>query len=230
MSPPPRPAELPFADVPDPLAASEGPVAPAEPLPKSRPTRVDRRLRARLAMAVSLAWFALNLGWFGVRGDLSHVGASSLVVLVIAPLPFALLGLGVAGAAGRLGLGPRASVVVAVTLLPLFVLLLAVPLLGPATPGGPLGTPAETLLCFGVTLGFAIVPVLAAAFALGRSFVASARWRSALLGSAAGLASAALINLHCDRVGVAHVVLGHLAAAVAITLIAAVLLSRATRS
>jgi hypothetical protein len=230
MNPQQRPVEAPFGDVPDPLGAQgAAPHLPERP-PGTRLTRAELRVRGRLALAIAAIWLSAGLGWFGVRGDLALVSAGGLLLLVVAPVLLAVLCLALALSGGRLGIGARLWLLVAVATLPQVFLLSVVPLLGPAAPGGPPGTTAETILCFGITLAFGFVPVLAAAFALRRAFAAASRWRSALVGSAAGFMAAALINLHCDRVGELHVMLGHLGAAVALTLLGGVLLARATRA
>src|SRR5262249_52999733 len=117
-----------------------------------------------------------------------------------------------------------------VAILPPLMLLAAVIATAPAVPGGNPGAPIEIAYCFNVTLGFALLPMLAAGVALRRSFVGLAGWRSALVGSAAGLAGAALVNLHCDRVGALHIALGHIGAAVAIALVGAFVLAQATKA
>ncbi|HEY3496401.1 MAG TPA: NrsF family protein [Polyangiaceae bacterium] len=230
MNPPQSPADAPFADVPDPLGApGELPALP-ERVSSRRPTRAELRARSRWALGIAAAWLAAGIAWIGVREDLQLVSPFFFAALVVAPALLALLSLGVAFAAGRLGLGARVGMLAAVALLPHVVLLALVPLLGPAVPGGPLGTPHEILPCFVVTLGFAFLPLAVAAVALRRTFVVVARWKSALVGSAAGLAAAGLVNLHCDRVGAPHVLLGHLAAAVVVALLGTVLLGRITRA
>jgi hypothetical protein len=150
--------------------------------------------------------------------------------MVWAPLAAAGLSLVLALARGKRGVGTRASHVAAATVGAQGALLLAILVFAHAIPDGPPGNALDTAYCFNVTLGFALLPMLAAGIALRRAFVALSGWRSALVGASAGLAGTALVNLHCDRVGVTHLVLGHLGAAVAVTLVGAVLLSRATRA
>jgi hypothetical protein len=213
MSPPND--DLPFADIPDPAASLELGPSPVRP-PPERPTRAEMRTRGRAALALAVAWLAAELAWFGARGDFSRLPGSYLIAMVWAPLAAAALSLMLALARGKRGVGARASHVAAATVGVQGALLLAILAFSHAIPD--------------VTLGFALLPMLAAGIALRRAFVALSGWRSALVGASAGLAGTALVNLHCDRVGVTHLVLGHLGAAVVVTIVGAVLLSRATRA
>jgi hypothetical protein len=227
MSPPRDHDDLPFADIPDPGATTALAPSPVRP-PTERPTRAELRGRARAALVLAVAWLGVEIAWFGVRGDLGRLPTTYLVGMVWAPLAAAALSLTLALSRGRSGLGARAWSIIGATVGTQGALLLAI--LALPAPAGLPGTPVETAYCFNVTLGFALLPMLAAGVALRRAFVALSGWRSALVGTAAGLAGAALVNLHCDRVGVTHLVLGHLGAAVAVTVVGAVLLSRVTRA
>jgi hypothetical protein len=183
-----------------------------------------------VGLVLAVAWLAAELGWFGVRGDLEHVSLAYLVTLVVAPLAAAVLCLAVALSSGRLGVGARVGLIALVALVPPFAFLAVVFLVSPGvTSGSPGDSPAAISTCFSLTLSFALLPLVAAGVALRRTFVGLARWRSALVGSAAGLAAAALVNLHCDSVGITHVAIGHLGAAVAIVLLGALALAQATR-
>ena len=71
------------------------------------------------------------------------------------------------------------------------------------------GTLEDAAYCFNVMLAWASVPLVAAAFALRRSFVGRAGWRSALIGIGAGLVSASVMNLHCSLSDAMHMTLGH---------------------
>jgi hypothetical protein len=231
MSSPSRPPDpAPYGDIPEPFGTAL-PVAGAPVrLPRHRPTRGELRNRARLALVLALGWLASELAWFGVRGDIRQVPLAYLLGMVAAPIGAAALCLVVALSAGRLGIARRVGVIAAAAVLPPLALLAGVVLLSPAVSSGPPGAPIEIAYCFNVTLGFALLPMLAAGVALRRTFVGLARFRSALVGSAAGLAGAALVNLHCDRVGILHIAFGHVGAAVAIALAGAFILAHVTRA
>ncbi len=231
MSPTPTSpqSEAVFDEVPDPLAGVPAPRLPDVRAPSRRPTRGDLARRGRLAFVLSIGWMGAELAWFGLRGDLAHVSGRYLLLMVGAPLVTAILCIAAALSHGRLGLGARIGVLFAVATLPLVAMVGAVLVTSPAVPDGTPGTLGESAYCFNTTLGFASLPLLAAAFALRHAFVSRAVWRSAALGVGAGLAAVGLVNLHCDRVGALHLMVGHVGALFVIALAGAALLSYQSR-
>jgi hypothetical protein len=81
-----------------------------------------------------------------------------------------------------------------------------------------------------MAVAWTILPLLLAGFALRTTFVGGAGWRSAVLGTGAGLLAAATITLHCPVSGSFHVGLGHGGAILASALLGALVLSRVTRA
>jgi hypothetical protein len=202
--------------VPDP-AGSEPASAPEQPaFPQNAPTRGQRVLRQKLALALGVGWFFGQIVILGTRRDLSDVPLSYLLALVVAPLAAAGLALGLAVAPGRLGLGARAGVLTAVVLILPAYLIVAGLMMSPAHEHGPPGNLRQGLYCFGMMLLWAALPMAAAAVVLRSWFVTRAPLRSALVGVAAGMGAAATINLHCFVTGTMHVAFAHgLAVAVA---------------
>jgi hypothetical protein len=63
--------------------------------------------------------------------------------------------------------------------------------------------------CFAWTALFSAGPLVLAAWAFRRSFVAAPAWRSAALGMACGAFGAATMSLVCSVGSAAHVLVGH---------------------
>lgn len=219
-----------LGSIPDPLA---GPattiVAPPRRETSAAPTRADVGRGRWLALGVTLAWVGVHLAVYGVRGDLARLGPSFVALWCGAPLALALVALGVALAPGRsLGLGARATLLLAVVAPTLFLLLL-----GGASPWhGDRGSDflVGVGVCLDITLSVTLPPLLVAGLALRRAFAAGARWRSALVGAAAGLVAGTFINAHCPAVDPWHNVFGHGLPVLVSTLIGALVLERWTRS
>ena len=133
--------------------------------------------------------------------------ASSLMELAI-PLAAALLALAAAAAPGAHGLGqPKGRMMTLALLSPL--LFVAATLL--ASPGDVDAEPfvMHAFRCFAWTAVYSVGPMVLAAWAFRRSFVAAPVWRSAALGMACGAIGAATMSLVCSVGNPAHVLVGH---------------------
>lgn len=231
MSPPSVPDFDPtaFAAVPDPLAGKRA-LPPSGFVPSNRPTRKELARRRGLALLLGVGWLLGQLAVFGVRGDVSALPVHHLVALVVGPLAGTALCLFAALSSGRAGVGARVAVLAGLALLCPLALFAASLVLSPAVSDGKVGSLADAAYCVNVMLAWAALPLLAAVFALRRSFVARSGSRSALVGLAAGLAAASIANLHCSVSDVLHVTLGHGLAVVLTAVVGAFGLERALRA
>lgn len=227
-------AQLPSFDrVPDPLdGSSAGPpraafgraLAPA-------PDRTEARRRRQAASLLSLGWFASHLAVFGVRYDLWTFTAAYTASQIGAPLVLALVSLHVALRPGPWGLGSRPLNLAALAVGgPLSFGLLALTHRAPLAAAEDAHPWLGALLCSDLMLAWMSMPMFAAAFALRRAFAAGAVWRSALVGSSVGLASALTLNLHCYNGGSFHLVIGHATPVAAGSLFAAAVVTRWLRA
>jgi hypothetical protein len=234
-----------FDQIPDPIPedqrpraanSGKGPVVPAsevrpsQPAPRRldgvSPNRAQTRRRRWIALALSGAWLGTHLAVYGVRQDLMALPAAYVAVQVGLPFVFAVASLSVALSPGRLGLGMSLGAIATVGLLgPVSFWLSALGMPKPAGLPGNSGL-LSALVCFDITLLWAALPLVAAAFSLRRMFASGAAWRSALVGAAAGLFSGAVMNLHCPNVDPLHMVLGHGVPILIGGLVGAFLLSR----
>jgi hypothetical protein len=220
-------SDLSFLDqIPDPVPEDQRPDAersarkangttpePRQPLPPrfgvKSPDRAELRRRRWVALGLSAAWLVTHLVVYGVRQDLATLPAGYVAVQIGLPFGVAVASLSVALSPGKLGLGVSLGALAALVFLgPLSFWLSAFALPSPGATPGDDGMFAA-LVCFDITLLWAVLPLLAAAFALRRSFAGGAVWRSALIGAAAGLFSGAAMNLHCTNVDPLHMALGH---------------------
>lgn len=184
------------------------------------------RRRRRLALLLGAGWMLAQLVVFGFRHDLSSLPAHHWLALGLAPLVGSAACLVAAFSGGRTGAGLRVSLLTALALVcPAALFVAGFGLSSRAAPG----TLEDAAYCFNVMLAWAALPLLAAAFALRRSFVARSGWRSALVGIAAGLAAASVVNLHCSVTDAMHMTLGHGLAVVVTGLVGAFVLERAVR-
>jgi hypothetical protein len=215
--------------IPDP-AGSETAEAPEPPVfSREAPARGERVLRQKLALLLGAGWLVGQLVFLGARQDLSEVPLSYLVALVLAPLAAAGLALGLAVTPGRLGLGARSGVLTAVALILPTYLIVAGLVMSPAHENGPPGNLRQGLYCFAMMLLWAALPLAAAAVVLRSWFVTRAPLRSALVGVAAGMGAAAMINLHCFVTGALHVAIGHWLAVAVAALVGVFSLAKRTR-
>jgi hypothetical protein len=236
-------SDLSFLDqIPDPLPEDQRPqsngAAPPElrpPLPSPRLAvksldRTQVRRRRWVALGLSGAWLLTHLVVYGVRQDLATLPASYVAVQMGLPFGVAVASLAVALSPGKLGLGVSLGALATVVLLgPLSFWLAALAMPRPGTASGDAGL-FSALVCFDITLLWAALPLVAAAFALRRSFAGGAVWRSALIGAASGLFSGAVMNLHCTNVDPLHMAMGHGLPIVAGALIGAAVLVRWLRA
>lgn len=227
------PPTLPALDgIPDPLAGRQAPLPPLPPVGARLPsrTRAEHQRARALALSVSVAWVIGQVLVLGVRGDLSRIPLGYLVALGGAPVVAGALCLVAAVSAGRLGVGARVGLLAALSLLSPAAFVLGA-LLGPMPyADAAVGDLRGGVVCFNIAVAWTIVPLLLAGLALRGTFVARSVWRSAALATAAGLAAAAAITLHCPTAGALHVGLGHGGAIVASALLGAFVLSRVTRA
>jgi hypothetical protein len=222
-----------FDHVPDPLgrASQEPPRGLPAALGTPAPNRTEARRRRQAAVLLSLGWFASHLVVSGVRYDLWTLTAGYAVSQIGVPLVLALGCLYVALRPGQWGLGSSTANVVALALGgPLSFGLIALTSRAPPAPGAEAHPWLGVLLCSDLMLAWMSTPLFAAAFALRRAFAAGAVWRSALVGSSVGLASAVTINLHCDISDAFHLVMGHAAPVAAASAFAAVVVTRWLRA
>jgi len=220
-----------FHDIPDFLGDASLPPGKrlGTPLPAggAPPTRAELRRRRARALTASGAWFFVQLAAFGVRPGLLDLPADYLVALIVTPLAAGLLAVVASVHPGRLGLGLRTPLLVALALLApsSFVLVaLATPL-----PANAPGVAAPGMFCANAIMGWSVLPLVLSALVLRRSFVSGAAYRSALLGGGIGLVSGALFALHCPDVDRIHVALGHGAAIAFAGLAGGLVIARFTR-
>ena len=204
--------------------------APSPRLSVKSLDRTQIRRRRWIALGLSSAWLLTHLVVYGVRQDLATLAPGYVAVQIGLPFGVAAASLSVALSPGKLGLGVSVGALAALVFLgPLSFWLAAFAM---HVPSGLLGDDGmfAALVCFDITLLWAVLPLLAAAFALRRSFAGGAVWRSALIGATAGLFSGAAMNLHCSNVDPLHMALGHGVPVVLSALIGAFVLARWLRA
>ena len=197
-------------DVPDPLDGIE-----EWPLPERRRAAVaDSPTRSRKATARAMALGAAllyELAWIGLmtkRRDLQTTSRAVLLTELAIPIAAAVLALSAAAPSGAHGLGqPKGRMVILALLSPM--LFVSATLAG--SPGDVDAEPflAHGLRCFAWTAVYSLGPLVLAAWAFRRSFVAAPVWRSAALGMACGAIGAATMSLVCSVGSPAHVLVGH---------------------
>jgi hypothetical protein len=217
-----------FSDVPDPARSRRAVVSPVRLGPA--PTRADLRRARWLALLVVAGWALAQLAALGLRFDWEKLPFSYVALTLLLPLALGVLGLFVAVQPGPLGLGaPRGMSLALIVLGPLSVIGTAL-LLPEPYAGGLAGGGRAIFMCGNLALGWAAVPILAAALALRNTFAAGAVWRSALVGTACGVGAAVAAQLRCPVTGVWHIVLAHGSVVVVAALLGALLLPRATQA
>jgi hypothetical protein len=229
---PDGPPTLPALDgIPDPLGDAAPPL-PALPPLHARPSRTRAELgRARaIALVVSAGWLFGQLLVLGARGDLARLPLGYLLAFGVAPVVAGVLSVLAAGSAGRLGVGARVGLLAGLSLLTPLSFVLGGMLGSPPYPEAAPGDFRDGVFCFHMAVAWTVLPLLLAGFALRGTFVGGSGWRSAALGTGAGLIAAAVITLHCPLSGSLHVGLGHGGVVVASALLGAFVLSRVTRA
>jgi len=198
-----------MTDVPDPLAGiDDWPMPPRRAVALAdSPTRARvGALRAK-ALAAALLY---ELAWVFIiskREDLHTMPRTILVTEVAIPLVATLLALA-AAAPGALGMGhPKGRLASLVLLAPAFFVVATLV----ASPHDVDTAPflQHGVQCFAWTALFSFGPMVFAAWAFRRSFVAAPAWRSAALGLACGAIAAATMSLVCSVGSAAHVLVGH---------------------
>jgi len=194
------------------------------------PTRAELEKQRRIAVVFSVAWITVQFLAFGIRGDLARLPLDYLIGLIAAPFSAGILAVVAACYRGRLGLGARPLVIVALALVcPLLFLVAGVCMPVPYS-GGESGNLMFGAYCLDSTIAWALLPIVSAGIVLRGAFASGAVWRSALLGGGCGLVAAALFTLHCPVVGKLHIVVAHGGAVIFSALLGGLLLSRFTRT
>jgi hypothetical protein len=196
-------------DVPDPLAGiSDWPVPPRREVALAdSPTRARVVAGRATALAAALLY---ELAWLVVmskRDDLQTMPRAVLFMELAIPVVAALLALA-ALAPGAHGLGqPKGRMTALMILSP--VLFFAATIV--AAPHDVDTAPflSHSLECFSWTAVYSAGPLVLAAWAFRRSFVAAPAWKSAALGMACGAIGAATMSLVCSVGSPAHVLVGH---------------------
>ena len=221
-----------FGDIPDPLGLSApgAPLRPPSVADADAPLRALTRRRRLVAAVLGFAWLAAHLAVYGVREDFSSLPLQYILAEIFLPFALALAAVGVASSRGKLGFGASVGVVLTLGVLgPLSFLLVALgaPVPNLATPGDHFWLRA--VVCLDITLAWTAVPLLLVAMSLRNAFPAAAAARSALAGSACGLFSGAMMNLHCPSVDPLHMALGHGVPVVVATIVGGTIMSRWVR-
>lgn len=224
-------------DIPDALPAADRGAPSPTPAPREStlvagPSRADLRRRRALAMAVSLAWLAGHIVLLSVRADLAKLGVLYPLLEIALPAVLSAVALGLALSPGRDGLGASVASLRGITLLaiagvPLLAAVLPLPF--PYVPPTIFTFGQWVIICGDIIAVMAAVPLVLAAVVLRRSFVAASLERSAAVGASCCLAAVTTMHLHCENIQVAHVLVGHMLPAIAITIVAALVLRSVTR-
>jgi len=229
---PDREPDLPdLSGIPDPWGGGAPPTAPPAALPvRPGPSRAELSRARLVALVVAGSWIGVQLGIAGLRGDFARVPLGYTLAFGVAPIVAGLLCLFAAITPGRLGLGARVALLATLALGFPALFVVASYVYSPPYPDAPLGVFMNGVFCFNIALAWTLLPLIAAGFALRGTFVTRAVWRSALVGSGAGLVVAATSMLRCPLSGVLHNTFSHGGAVVAAALLGAFVLSRITRA
>ncbi len=218
-----------FSDVPDTLRLGAAREAAPRFSPQRAPTRAELARKRRRALLVSGAWALLQLAALGVRGDLARLPLGYALLTIALPLLLGLACLCTGVWPGAFGLGARRSVALGLLLATPATVLGGALLLPAPYAGGPSGDVGSLFLCGSIALGWAALPLVAAALTLDHSFAANATLRSALLGAAAGVGAAVAAQLRCPLTGGLHITVAHGGVLLVATLLGAYWLRRVTR-
>jgi hypothetical protein len=201
-----------LADIGDPFV--EDARAPMRPLYRSgarmahSPTRSRVRALRTIALALALAYDAAWLVFHERRPDLTSAAPSALALGIAIPLTAAAFGLLAALRPGPRGLGAPVARIAALALGGPVLFALATLLVAPLEGGDPLFW-RHAATCMAVTGLLALGPLALGLWAFRNSFAASAGWRTAAIGVAAGGLSAATMSLACPYTAATHLIVGH---------------------
>jgi negative regulator of sigma F NrsF-like protein len=199
-----------IADFPDPAAGiAELPLPPRPPSLRDRPPTRSRVAAIRVsALCAALIYEGIWLAIFNKRGDLSALPRATLLAEVAIPLAAAGVALAAATAHGASGLGAAKGRLATLALLCPAVFAAATLIAGPADADGePFWSHA--LRCFLVTGLLGLGPLVFAAWAFRRAFVAAPAWRVAALAMGCSAVAAATMTFLCSIGSPAHVLVGH---------------------
>lgn len=224
-------------DIPDVLPAPERgapspALAPRTSATTAGPSRAELRSRRWIAIAVSFLWLAGHLVVLSVRTDFARLGLVYPLLQIALPALLSALALGMALWPGRDGLGAGVTPLRAVSIAGIAgmtVLVAALPLPFPYVPPNVMTFGQWVIVCGDIVAVMAAVPLVLAAVVLRRSFVTATTEKSAAVGASCSLAAVTTMHLHCENIQVAHVLVGHMVPAIAITVIAALVLRSVTR-
>ncbi|HXK18317.1 MAG TPA: NrsF family protein [Polyangiaceae bacterium] len=190
------------------------------------PPRADVQKRTRALLAAGLT---LPIALFALFGGAEQGPRPGLLMLLTFGGTLAIAGLALWGALSRGGrmLGRARSWLVVVAVLPAALLLVwkvgssaAFPYMTQAWPTRP------GFRCFGMSLLFGVVPLIAFLIARRGSDPVHPRALGAALGAAGGLWAASLVDLWCPVAFPWHVVLGHVLPALLLATLGGVLGAR----
>ncbi len=213
-------------------APSTPSLAPRVPATAAGPSRAELRSRRAIAIFVSLLWLAGHLVVLAVRADLAKLGVLYPTLQIALPGLLAATAISLALWPGRDGLGAGVTSLRGIALasmLGMALLTAALPLPFPYVPPTLFTFGQWVIICGDIIAVMAALPLVLAAVVLRRSFVTASFERGAAVGTACSLAAVATMHLHCENIQVAHVLVGHVAPAIAITLLAALVLRSVTR-
>jgi hypothetical protein len=196
-----------------------------EALRAPSPTIATERSRALLAAAlaaVSVLVLAYRFGPTPTRAS------EVLLAVAIGGGLTALAASWFAATRGRSMLGrPRGALIAVALLAPLALLAVATAVTG--LEGGVVmtgGTLGHHVTCVGLTLAFALGPLVAFGYVRRRSDPVHPRALGAALGAAAGAWGGAMIDVHCALTTVEHMALGHALPIVLVSALGALLGAR----
>jgi hypothetical protein len=198
-----------ITDVPDPLAGiSDWPLPPRRSVAlEVSPTRSRVATVRATALGGALLYELACIVVMSKREDLHTMSRAVLLTELAIPVVAGLLALA-AAAPGALGMGqPKGRLTTLALLSPvLFIVATLV-----ASPRDVDSEPfvSHALRCFAWTALYSAGPIVLAAWAFRRSFVAAPAWRSAAVGLACGAMGAATMSLVCSVGTPAHVLVGH---------------------
>jgi hypothetical protein len=143
------------------------------------------------------------------RADRADSPPTRLAYEMLLPLATASVALWIAGAPGRQGLGHAPRRIAATVVGGLLVFAGGTWLLTAIEEADPMPFWFHVARCTAFITAFAAAPFALAMWAYGRSFVASASWRTSALGLACGATGAFTMSFVCETETAAHVIVGH---------------------